>query len=522
MRGSLFPWLVVLLLLGGCGRLDTPPPSPTPSTPVPLTPTAPSTVPVEAISCEPELQVIPFRDEAEPDYSLDALPLCYRLRLDLDESGESFTGLAQIAVRNDTQDPWAYLLFRLYPASSLLYGGEITVGQVRIDGAPVTATRTLADQTGLEVPLPLPLAPGESVEVTVDYTGELASLNQADRVYGIFARTEHAVTLTSWFPMLAIWDEEDEGWLDVPVLGEGDAVFAQSALIHATLNAPDRFDLAASGIHVEIERDNGRVTYEVVTGPARDLALVWMEGYEEESIYIEGTLIRNWFLPDDQVGADLALQAAQEALVLFNDTFGPYPFEELDIVEVPLRGAGGVEYPQLFLLGQELYGHEESHDFLRFASAHETAHQWWYSTVGSDINQSPWQDESLTNWSSLFWLERYGGVQAAEQLLDNYEAAVRQIEEAEGTLPITESLYYFQGNTDAYVSSVYVKGLLFFEALRQEIGEEAFLTALQRYYEAHLFDIATPDALLESFEQASGRDLSLFYESWGVRSGSSN
>jgi len=50
--------------------------------------------------------------------------------------------------------------------------------------------------------------------------------------------------------------------------------------------------------------------------------------------------------------------------------------------------------------------------------------------------------------------------------------------------------------------------------LRQEIGDEAFFTALQRYYQEHKYGVATPTDLLNAFEEAAGKSLEAFYNQW--------
>ena len=61
---------------------------------------------------------------------------------------------------------------------------------------------------------------------------------------------------------------------------------------------------------------------------------------------------------------------------------------------------------------------------------------------------------------------------------------------------------------------VYSKGGLFFEALRQEIGDQAFFQALQAYFRDNQYRIADPDDLLNAFENAAGRQLDEFYQRW--------
>jgi aminopeptidase N len=81
--------------------------------------------------------------------------------------------------------------------------------------------------------------------------------------------------------------------------------------------------------------------------------------------------------------------------------------------------------------------------------------------------------------------------------------------------PVTESLSFFEKNDPgAYGAIVYAKGALFFAALRDEIGDQAFFNALRNYYAENSFRIATNQDLLDAFEQASGRSLDSFYQEW--------
>lgn len=497
------------------------PPSSTPLPATATTVTAATPIPSDASggpileACGGAAQQQPFRDDLEAEFSDLTLPLCYNLDFALNERGDGFDATARVTVWNSSEDEWPDLLFRLYPEAETIFGGQLEVASVTVDGVDADAERTLSDETGLRVPLTAPLGPGSVTQVEVRFSGELAGQGTPG-AYGIFGRSEDAATIVSWFPLLAVWNDDEDRWFDVAVIGAGDAVFAESGYIQATLSAPDTFSLAVSGLIQSETTEAGRTTYEVFTGPARDLAMVWLEGYKSGEVLVDGTTIRNWYLPGDETSAEQTLDAARESLALFNDQFGAYPFEEVDIVPVPLSGAAGVEYPQLYLMGQELYGNSQALGFLGFVSAHEMAHQWWYSTVGSDINAAPWQDEALTNWSALLWMEEAEGETMAEQTRRGYEQAVENFQQQQGDEPISQPLASFQARDNAYSTIVYLKGALFFHALREEIGDDAFFAALQGYYAANRFGIAQPINLLDQFETESQRDLDPFYDEWGV------
>jgi len=69
----------------------------------------------------------------------------------------------------------------------------------------------------------------------------------------------------------------------------------------------------------------------------------------------------------------------------------------------------------------------------------------------------------------------------------------------------------FRGN---YVALVYGKAVLFFQAMRKQIGEEAFDRFLHMHYSKHRYGyIAGPDLLADA-EDACECDLHPLYTAW--------
>jgi hypothetical protein len=52
--------------------------------------------------------------------------------------------------------------------------------------------------------------------------------------------------------------------------------------------------------------------------------------------------------------------------------------------------------------------------------------------------------------------------------------------------------------------------------LRSEIGNQVFFTALQNYFSENLYAIASPENLLDEFENTCQCELGDFYTEWGV------
>jgi aminopeptidase N len=61
---------------------------------------------------------------------------------------------------------------------------------------------------------------------------------------------------------------------------------------------------------------------------------------------------------------------------------------------------------------------------------------------------------------------------------------------------------------------VYAKAALFFDALRQQVGDETYREILRQYLARFRWRIATPDDFLRVAESVSGQDLDALYSRW--------
>ena len=112
--------------------------------------------------------------------------------------------------------------------------------------------------------------------------------------------------------------------------------------------------------------------------------------------------------------------------------------------------------------------------------------------VGNDVFDSPWLDEGLTTYSSSLYYEFDQSPEFTSGLIGYWQQRYERLRTEGKDDQITASLEHFEslGNPSVYGTVVYTKAALFFRALRQEIGDEAFFAALQRYYQANKYGIA--------------------------------
>jgi aminopeptidase N len=324
------------------------------------------------------------------------------------------------------------------------------------------------------------------------------------------------MTLTGWYPILAVHDAS--GWHLDPVSWMGDSTYSPTAFYTVEITAPKDSVVITTGTEYHTQPMGNHILHRIVSGPVRDFCVVisdYRYGLQVSSQTVDGTTIHAYYQAKHKNAGLQVLDVAVKSLHAYNQKIGVYPFNEFDVVEVPLNHASGVEYPGLVLIGSALYDAPEKPD-LAVTVAHETAHQWWYGMVGNDPFQTPWLDEALTTYTSSLYYEFNQGRAFAQGLVTYWQDRYDQTSTQGNDDRVSETLAHFQNRGDPriYSTIVYVKGALFFNALRQQIGDSAFFSALQNYFHDHQYQMAVPDDLLKAFEQTAGRSLSDFYQQW--------
>lgn len=504
---------ILLVLAMACGGAPapsptiapTPPPTHTPPPPMPPTATpVPTPTPLAnwADLTPHRAAMVP---QAQGDIEQLENPTRYLIDLLLDMEGPTLTGHQRMLYTNNETVELGELCFRLFP-NAPAYGGSMEIERVVVGGEEVEPVYELSG-SAMRIPLAEPLPPGGRLEIALDF--RVSVPRTIEHGYGQFCYVDGVLALPNFYPLVPVYD--DEGWNAELAPDYGDAVYSDVSLYLVRLTAPKGMVVATSGSLVsEVENADGTVTRTYASGPMRDFCMVMSEKYEVASAAVGQTTVNSYYLPSDWEGGQRVLRYACDALRVYSRRFGLYPYAELDVVETPTT-AGGIEYPGLIVVAQRYYGRKGG--FFEFATAHETAHQWWYGMVGSDQVDEPWLDEALTNYSALIYFEDVHGKETAETILERYfeEPYRRAIEEKRDAV-VAQPVAAF--SPEDYGLIVYAKGALFFHALRQEVGDEVYFEIMRRYLEEHKYRIATPESFLAVAEEVAGRSLKGIYRRW--------
>lgn len=522
MRGSRLTMHRLFFLLALCLAACAPrPPTPSPTASLILSPVAATATLTPTLSPPPTAtptrpspaadNLAAYRLALLPAFQadLDALPGLsrYEIIVQLDPDRRLLTGQMQVRytnVESTALDVLAFRLFANYPPRFTAREGGIEVTHAQVDGYTV-APRLAVSDTVLWLPLGAPLPPGASITVALTFS-ETVPLGPGG-AYGAFSAADGIFALAHFYPLIPAYDEE--GWHVELGPAMGDLTYSDVALYRVRFTAPSDFIVVASGSAQQEEQEGNLTTWTLVGGPMRDFYIVASRVYRVLRRQVGPVQVSSYYLPGDEAGAERALEVAAAALRIFTEKFGPYPYAELDVAATATL-AGGIEYPGVIVIARR--GYQSPDIGFDWTVAHEVAHQWWYGLVGNDQVNEPWLDEALAQYAMLLYHEETAGAEAAalvraQSFESVYDAAVREGWDRPIGLPVAEY-------GDDYGPIIYAKGPLFFQALRDELGDEAFFGLLRRYFAAYRYRNATGRDFLALAEAFTGRDLKPLYEKW--------
>ncbi len=452
-----------------------------------------------------------------PDDSL------YRIGALLNPADHTITGRETVRMTNTTGTTLNEMYFRLWVNAPFYKEGGITVADVKVDGQAVK-TELSMDNTTLKLALLHPLAPKQSSEIAMNFTTTVPTSGGG---YGIFNITDGVWALYNWQPELAVY--EHAGWLLDPVTEQGDPTNTDAANYEVRFATPSSFKLAASGSEVSAQTVGRETIHELVSPLTRNMVIVASDHFEETSTTAGAIKVNSWYLPGHDAAGKAALASAARAVKLYDQRFGHYAYPELDVTEVKLGGdAAGMEATGLVMIGSPFYAPDaadplaglgglvpaaKSLSELDFTVAHEVGHQWWYGVVGSDAYNRPWQDESLTNWSSAFYVDETQGAATGAVARDVFIRSPYDEVLAVHDERLDQPVDHF--NATEYGAIVYGKGPVMYDVLRKQLGDTAFFDFLRRYYAEHQFARVDGDGWRATLAEASNKQTAdAFYQKW--------
>jgi len=267
------------------------------------------------------------------------------------------------------------------------------------------------DETVLRVPLPREVAPGDTVNVELEWTA------QVPRTFARTGGVGDSYFLAQWFPKVGVL--EDAGW-NCHQFHAGTEFYSDYGVYDVRLRVPTGWVVGATGRERE-RRDNrdGTTTHRYYQEDVHDFAWTTSPDYlvreaRFEHAGLPPVALRLLLQPEHAGQADRYFAATRAALRYYGSWFGAYPYDHVTVIDPAWQsGAGGMEYPTLFTGGTRWLAPADVAD-PEGVTVHEAGHQFWYGIVGNNEFEDAWIDEGFNTFST--------GRTMAEAFTPNFES----------------------------------------------------------------------------------------------------
>ena len=472
----------------------------------------------------------------------------YTIAVVLDTDAKSLNGTLELIYTNHSPDTLFFIWFHLWPNAYKNDGTAFSEQQLlnrstefyfskpeqkgyinRLDFKVNNQPAVLKDHPLYidiaQLMLPMPLAPGEKIQVTSPFHVQLPYR---------FSRLGHAgsfYSITQWFPKAAVYNEK--GWNEMPYLDMGE-FYADFGNYEVSVTLPENYVVAATGVLQSKAEKEWLLTQRSLpfpkTTPKKALPKKWGQPApkikaEPAPVYPLKTLIYKaenvvdfaWFAhPDFRVGYDTvlvnnqtvalwnfvlpkdastwtnSLDYTKKALLHYSEESGPYQYPQVSVVGDPIVQGSGMEYPMITSLNT-FAGDSNT---LEQLIVHEVGHNWFQAMIANNERANPWMDEGFNTY-----LERkYFKKKAANSKAEKTESTVF-FDEGNWLLNLLAGKHLDPPilspsvtMTEAgYNAVAYTKTALWLETLEAKLGTDSMKALMQEYYQQYSMHHVDPD-----------------------------
>ncbi len=209
----------------------------------------------------------------------------------------------------------------------------------------------------------------------------------------------------------------------------------------------------------------------------------------------------------EEIDSSLARQG--EVLDLLSEGFGPYPFDTVGAI-VPnqedllfaLETQTRPVYSKRFWIDSQ--GNARNGDGV---VVHELAHQWFGDDVALERWQDIWLNEGFASYAEWMWIEHEGEATPQEVFRATYDAIPADD-------PFWDTVIGDPGVEMLFADAVYVRGAMTVQALRNEVGDDAFWEIVRAWTANQGGGTGTTPEFIALAEQVSGQPLDELFDTW--------
>ena len=416
-------------------------------------------------------------------------------------------------------------------------------------------TAFLVDNTLMEIKLPKPLGPGQTITFSIEWEGKIPENGW---------RTGHDgrdYNIAQWYPQIATYDKY--GWDKSQYLGPAE-FHNEFGSFEVNITLPKSFTLGYTGTLLNPEEVYPESVLVKLKNAAGDTAVRRIADYSKTIWSDEDTSLVTWKFSAENV-RDFAWSAnehyiwditcwlsapgakwitihalyfedmakywshaakyAKHTISYLSQHYGRYVYPNCFVVEGVV--GGGMEYPGITFIGH--YGDDLSNSPFGIIT-HEVAHNWYPMMVGTNETVHAFMDEGFVTFFTVVATEDYFGrynnvynfkkwyhkILCFQNTDERNQIQLNSLYLPKTGLeePIATHSYRFkeQGLSG---TSIYSKTAAVLFMLQYVLGDDVFEAAMREYYERWKFKHPYPEDFYNVMEEVSGkRNLRWFFDQW--------
>lgn len=389
----------------------------------------------------------------------------------------------------------------------------------------------------LLVVLPKALKKGEKVKVHVEYTADYirpdasiggilddpdfpqdakqqlkAKLSAISQDYATFT----LLNTYPWFPQSGFLKRHTFDW---------------------TIKVPAPFQAVASGTTVKRWKEEGYECLHTVEKVPIALASVLFGRYVIKTDDKAKPTINVCTLQKQQKQADDILASARNIVTTYEKWFGPFPFEELDVVQMGFLYGFGQAPPGLVQLsGEAFLAAAEREDILQIIGtgagyskfflgpaliAHEIGHEWWGHAVSWANSNDQWLSESYTEYCSGLYVQAVNGEKQFDAKLREWRSRASMSKDS-GPIWLGQRLGGRHYQNQTYEKGPYVLHMLRLALQAQAVaaggpaadGDKMFFDCLRNFIDKFRNQNATTTDFQKVIKATTKVDMDWFFDEW--------
>jgi len=412
----------------------------------------------------------------------------YQLNVSLNFDERSLSVYQTIDYTNCTGGPLDELLLIVPPAQS-----EDAFSLISLQVDPTYGSINTRMENGVIYVQPDPtLEPGQQFKLTL-----LFQLHPQEGE-GAFGYTDRQLLLADWYPFIPPF-LEGRGWLINPPGDVGEYLSYPLSTFTVTLQiSPPDDSLVVGASSPLVEKDGN--TYHYQAEDVRNFSFAISPEYTVITKSSNLATVNVFLFPEHADLGERAADLALQAWATFSDLYGTNPRQFMSLVEADITD--GLEFDGMFYLSDWYFetADDSPESYFELLTVHETAHQWFYGLVHNDQANEPWLDEAFATYSELLFYEEHHP--KLVQWWWNF-----RVWNYSPTGVVNGSIYDYS-ESRPYINATYLQGVIFMQALRDRIGDQAFMTFIFRYTQAEENDFRDSAYFFNLLGQVSEDDLS--------------